>query len=295
MTDPAGSIADRVERAIGVRPSLLTPLAGGCVADVRRADLPSGESVVVKTDDRASPTLEIEGRMLRFLRRRSSLPVPAVIHAEPSLLVLEHVENDGTISSRASEQRHAAELLGAMHSIRPDPPHERSFGFVEDTLIGPLAQPNAWRPSWIGFFRERRLLAMTREAEQGGSLPASVGARLRRFAERLDDLLIEPESPSLVHGDAGGGNILVREGRVAAFIDPAISFSHPEIELAFGTLFGTFSDPFFGAYSEIRPIAPGFHERRRDVYNLYPLLVHVRLFGGGYLAQVDAILRRFGA
>ena len=91
-----------------------------------------------------------------------------------------------------------------------------------------------------------------------------------------------------------GGNILVEGGRVAAFIDPAISYSHAEVELAFGTLFGTFTERFFDAYRSARPIDDGFFEARRDLYNLYPLLVHARLFGAGYLAQIDATLRRFG-
>ncbi len=78
------------------------------------------------------------------------------------------------------------------------------------------------------------------------------------------------------------------------FVDPAIYYAHPEIELAFTTLFGTFERPFFDRYHELRPIAPGFFEERRDIYNLYPLLVHVRLFGGSYVSSVERTLRQFG-
>ena len=76
---------------------------------------------------------------------------------------------------------------------------------------------------------------------------------------------------------------------------PAIYFADAEIELAFATLFNTFGDSFFARYSERRPLRPGFFEERRDLYNLYPLLVHVRLFGGGYVGAVERILDRFGA
>lgn len=295
MNTGDAQLALRLEREVGERPTRVSALAGGCVADVRLAEFPSGLRAVVKLDDRVAPTLDIEAMMLDDLRTRSDLPVPRTISAEPSMLVLEHIENDGTISSRASEQEHAASLLGALHGVRPAPPNDRPFGYERDTLIGPLAQRNGWGGSWVEFFRERRLLAMTDEALRAGALPSSLASRLREFAERrLGDLIDEPDAPSLVHGDAWAGNILVRDGRVAAFIDPALSYSHPEIELAFGTLFGTFGDRFFGAYRERRPIAPGFFEVRREVYNLYPLLVHVRLFGGGYVSQVDAIIRRFG-
>jgi fructosamine-3-kinase len=136
---------------------------------------------------------------------------------------------------------------------------------------------------------------MVREAQRAGKAPEELATRVERFAnERLPGLIGEPERPSLLHGDAWGGNILVREGRVAAFVDPAVYFGHAEVELAFGTLFGTFGDEFFAAYRARRAMQPGFLEVRRDIYNLYPLLVHVRLFGGGYVSQVDATLRRFG-
>jgi fructosamine-3-kinase len=86
----------------------------------------------------------------------------------------------------------------------------------------------------------------------------------------------------------------VRRGRIAGLVDPAIYCGHPEIELAFATLFGTFGAGFFAAYADRLPLEPGFHEERREIYNLYPRLVHVRLFGSGYLAGIDATLRNSG-
>ena len=90
------------------------------------------------------------------------------------------------------------------------------------------------------------------------------------------------------------GNVLCQNGRIGGFVDPAIYYADPEIELAFATLFNTFDRPFFDRYTEIRPISPGFFEERRHIYNLYPLLVHVRLFGGSYVNSVDGVLQRFG-
>lgn len=88
--------------------------------------------------------------------------------------------------------------------------------------------------------------------------------------------------------------MLCKEGRIAAFVDPAIYHADPAIELAFSTLFGTFCDPLFNRHEEHHPLAPGFFEERCDLCNLYPLLVHVRLFGGSYLARVEQTLQRFG-
>ncbi len=114
------------------------------------------------------------------------------------------------------------------------------------------------------------------------------------MAARIGDYLIEPAHPSLLHGDLWTGNVLVRQGRIAGLVDPAISCGHPEIELAFTTLFGTFGRSFFAAYESVLPLEPGFHEVRSDLYNLYPRLVHVRLFGAGYLGGIEQTLARLG-
>jgi len=108
------------------------------------------------------------------------------------------------------------------------------------------------------------------------------------------DALEAPSQPALIHGDCWSGNVLVKTGRIAGFIDPAIHWAHPEIELAFGTLFGPLGEAFFARYRDMAPLAPGFFEARRDLYNLYPLLVHVQLFGGGYVNSVAQTLEKFG-
>lgn len=285
MTAP--SLESRIEQALGLRPAGQRSLAGGCVGDVRLIEFDSGDRVVAKVDPRAGGQLEIEARMLRFLRERTATPVPEVLHSEQGLLLMEFVE--GSSSPGAEAERHAAEILAALHDIPAD-----AFGFDFDTLIGGLPQPNGWMPDWRAFFGERRLRFMAREARRAGRLPEDLDKRVSAAAERLDDILEPPDSPSLVHGDVWSGNVLTSGGRVTALLDPALYFAHPEVELAFITLFGTFGDAFFERYQTLRPITPGFFERRRDVYNLFPLLVHVRLFGGGYVASLDATLRRIG-
>jgi fructosamine-3-kinase len=135
---------------------------------------------------------------------------------------------------------------------------------------------------------------MARAALAAGALPAAAMARIERLAGRIEEFLPRRSTPSLIHGDLWGGNVLCGRGRIASFIDPAIYFADAEIELAFATLFGTFGEPFFARYRERRPIAPGFFEERRALYNLYPLMIHVRLFGGNYVGQVESALERLG-
>ncbi len=282
--DPA--LAAAVERAAGSPPLRLSPLSGGCIAEIHRVHLASGGSVVAKL---AGPgeSLELEAYMLRYLAERTALPVPAVLLAEERLMVMEFVETSGGLGAGA--ETHAAELLAGLHAIAAP-----RYGHERDTLIGPLPQPNPEDESWLAFFRDHRLLYMAREALAAGRLSASLMGRIEALAGRLERWIDEPAHASLIHGDMWGGNVLVRAGRIAAFVDPAIYHADAEIELAFATLFATFGEAFFARYGEIRPLRPGFFEARRDLYNLYPLLVHTRLFGGGYAGQVDAILRRFG-
>jgi fructosamine-3-kinase len=281
---PAARRAVAVAAGAGI--ARTAALSGGCIGDVWRVDLTDGRRLVSKT---AGPdgTLDIEGYMLDYLARTRTVPVPGVVHAEPGLLVMEYVETSGRLDGAAQEN--AADLLAALHGITAD-----AYGHERDTLIGPLPQPNPWTDSWVDFFRDQRLLYMGRLALDNGSLPKDTYARLESFcATKLDTYIEEPERPSLIHGDMWGGNVLCRDGRIAGFVDPAIYHADPEIELAFATLFGTYGDPFFRRYNEHRPLRPGFFEARRDLYNLYPLLVHTRLFGGHYASQVDGILRRF--
>lgn len=275
----------RIEHLAGARVKSRTPLSGGCVGQVYRLGLATGASIVAKVGAPGGG-LAIEGYMLTTLAARSRLPVPAVIYADDHLLLMSHVEAGDALGPAA--QTHAAELLAELHALSAE-----RYGLERDTVIGGLRQPNPWTARWLDFFRDQRLLYMARQALDAGKLPARLMGMVERFAGRLEGLIEEPEAPSLIHGDLWGGNILCRKGRIAAFVDPAIYYADAEIELAFSTLFSTFGEPFFRRYRELRPIRPGFFEARRDLYNLYPLLVHVRLFGGGYVASVETILRRF--
>ncbi len=262
------------------------PLSGGCVGDVALVELANGGKLVAKLGG-ADSGLAREGFMLRYLAERSSLPVPEVLHGDDNLLLMEYRPSGDRIDGSA--ERHAADLVATLHEISGP-----SFGFECDTVIGGLPQPNPPAQSWLEFFRDQRLLDMGRRAMQTGRLPESVMARLECMAAKLDNWIEEPARPSLIHGDMWGGNVLVRDGRITGFIDPAIYFADPEIELAFTTLFATFGDTFFARYQEHRPMHPGFFEARRDLYNLYPLLVHVHLFGGSYVNSVARTLTRFG-
>ena len=275
----------RIEAATGKTVVRVSPLGGGCVGDVFKIDLAGGDKIVAKIAD-ANGKLALEGFMLGVLKK-AGLPVPEVIRADDDLLLMSWIDGGDAIDESA--QIHAADLLAALHGRT-----QADFGFDRATLIGGLDQPNPRTASWRSFFRDHRLLYMAGEARRVGNLPARAMARIETLAARIERWIEEPPAPSLIHGDMWGGNVLVKGGRIAGFVDPAIHYADAEIELAFSTLFSTFGDAFFRRYAEHRPIRPGFFEERRDLLNLYPLLVHVRLFGGAYVQSVERTLAKFG-
>jgi fructosamine-3-kinase len=282
-------VKERLEAGLGARVTALAAMPVGFGLAGFKVDLADGRKLAVKARQASARVdLRLEGYMLGELARHSALPVPAVHLCEPDLLVMDFIETDGG-GITPQVERHAAELIAALHAA----PHP-SFGYERDTLIGPLPQPNPQLDRWIPFFRDHRLLAMARAVQAEGTLPAKLLMRLERLAERLDTYLTEPRHPSLLHGDLWTGNVLVRGQRIAGFVDPAIYCGHPEIELAFTTMFGTFGRAFFEAYQALLPLEPGFHELRSGLYKLYPTLVHVRLFGSAYLPPIERTLAQLG-
>jgi fructosamine-3-kinase len=279
-------IAAGVEVSLDGRLKSARPMGGGCIGEVYRVELEDGTPLVAKVDRGGGAHLDREAYMLRYLREKSELPVPEVYHGSETLLLMDFVEGSSRFSAGA--ERHAAELLAGLHDITAD-----AYGHERDTLIGSLDQPNPWTRDWATFFREQRLLYIANVAHEAGRLPGEDLRRIEGLAGRMEDLIEEPNPPALIHGDVWSANVLARGDRITAFLDPALYYADPEIELSFINLFDSFGAAFFERYGEIRGIDGRFYETRRDLYTLYPLLVHVYFFGGGYLGSVRNVLARF--
>lgn len=191
-------------------------------------------------------------------------PVPQVFSASEHRLEMEWVTGSADW-----------ELLGAtlagVHRHLSD-----RFGYRRDNVIGPLPQANPWTDSWPEFFVEHRIRPHL------GDLPSELGRRLDRLCRVvIPELLEHDQVPSLIHGDLWAGNIV--DG--AYLIDPAVCYADRELELAFMALFGGIPEAMWRGYEDAWPLDPGW-EQRRPILQLYHLLVHVRLFGGGYVALV---------
>ena len=176
--------------------------------------------------------------------------------------------------------------LGALH--RAEPP---GFGLPYRNLIARLWQDNRPCATWPDFYWARRLEPMLRRAEEAGLADAALRRDFERLAARLPERCGPAEPPARLHGDLWSGNLLVDEAGAPVLVDPAVYGGHREIDLAMMRLFGGFGPRVFEAYAEAWPLAPGW-EDRIPLYQLYPLLVHVSLFGGSYLGSVRQALRR---
>jgi fructosamine-3-kinase len=272
-----------IEQYLKGKIASLAPLSAANNAHIYRVAVKDRAPCVVKVAERG---LDVEAYMLNYLKEKSKLPVPVVYYSNEHLIIMEFIESHHGLDEAAG--RHAAELLAELHKIHAD-----SYGLERDTLIGFLKQPNTPNKDWVSFFAEHRLLYMAGEALKENKIDKNFMKQVEKLAGKLSKYIKNPNPPSLIHGDIWGGNILSARGKIVAFLDPAIYYADPEIELAFIRLLNTFSDGFFARYNDINPIKPGFFEERADIYSLYPLLVHARLFGASYARKAQKILDKF--
>jgi len=282
----AVDVAAVVGANLGSRPVEVTELDGGEVGRVRRVELADGRTAVLKTGE---TPLSVEASMLRYLADETDLPVPAVYAATDEFLLLEYVAGEDDAAVTPAVERDLAAHLASLHDVTAE-----RFGFPFDTLSGPLTQRNPWTDSWVEFYRDQRLMPVADEARESGRLGLTDYERVGSLAADLPDLIDEPESPSLVHGDVWRGNLVLDGERIAAFLDPAVYYGHHEVELAYVDWTGVGGETFFEAYRRHRGVATGFFETRRDVYALYPVLEHVWYFGRSYHDDLDRLLSRLG-
>lgn len=169
--------------------------------------------------------------------------------------------------------------------------HSAQFGLGTDNYIASLHQKNHQFDLWTDFYIEQRLEPMLGQAYFDRLIPLDFLKKFQAIYPKLESLFPK-EKPALLHGDLWSGNVICDSEGKPCLIDPAIYFGHREMDLAFSRLFGGFDNRFYEAYESIIPLEPGF-ESRMGIYNLYPLLVHLNLFGTAYLPGIEKILQRF--
>ena len=260
--------AQRVAELTGAQEERLERLSGGDLSEVLLIRRPDGRCTVAK----GGAAVATEAAMLRAIGG-AGIPVPRVEGEHGSVLLLEHVTNDAVFSPKAW-----AEIGAALRRL-----HDRSadtYGWPIDYRIGTVELDNRQGTDWPAFWGKQRLVSTA------ALLDRPWRERVEALARRLGDLLPAAPPAAHLHGDLWSGNILVSEGRLAALIDPACYHGHAEVDLAMLTLFDTPPGEFWEAYGAPEP---GWRERR-GVYQLFPALLHLRLFGASYAPMVDRLL-----
>jgi protein-ribulosamine 3-kinase len=228
---------------------------------------------------------EAEFAGLMEMASAQALRVPAAIAAgstaDHAFLVLENIEFGA--SSKASE-RLLGQQLARLHAVK-----QPYFGWHRDNTIGSTRQSNGQYNDWLSFWRERRLgfqLKLAASNGYGGRLQASGERLLGDLAALFDSYAPEP---SLLHGDLWAGNAAVDRQGLPVIFDPACYYGDREADLAMTELFGGFGRDFYAAYREAWPLDQGYSVRK-TLYNLYHILNHLNLFGGGYLRQAESMM-----
>jgi fructosamine-3-kinase len=292
MVEDARSVEEAIQQLFGTEVEIVRSrgVSGGCIANGSRLELSNGQSLFAKQSESLPPRMfaaEALGLTAMQSERGPRVPRPLAVNTgtQSAFIIMEWIE-----SGRPGAGFHEkfGRMLARMHQSLVG---ER-FGFESDNYVGSTEQQNRWAGTWCEFFATRRIGFQTRLARDRGRVDSVLSKSIDSIINRMDTLLTEPECPALLHGDLWGGNYLCDDTGEPVLIDPAVYYGHPEADLAMTELFGGFNPAFYGAYGNELPLHPGY-KQRRDLYNLYHMLNHLNIFGGGYLGSVQAIVSHY--
>ena len=292
-TSLAGALVDLFGTSVAITQT--DRLSGGDINKAYGLTLNTGDHVFMKAnakDNAAFFTAEAAG--LQAIAATNTIGTPKILctgtddgeEVGYSFLLLGFIKTTG---KRKDYWETFARELAAMHKADTSSITE-DFGFYQDNFIGAGEQKNTPSSKWIDFYRDCRLAPQFCRADS--YFTTEDRTKITKLLSRLEDFLVEPETPSLLHGDLWSGNVMCGPDGKAMLIDPACYVGHREADLAMTELFGGFPPEFYRAYCEAVPLQPGYEERR-DLYNLYQLLNHLNLFGPTYLGPVLSIVSEY--
>jgi len=280
-------ILHALQQELGWQVHEAKPLGGGCIHHAHRITCQQGTFFLKWNSLGHAHLFEVEAKGLELLGSTACLYVPQVLHAgqtsEKAFLVLEFIQSGPKAPDYWQQLGRGLACLHAHSSPL--------YGLPYDNYIGSLPQSNRQHSSWPDFFVAERLAPMLKLARQKGHIDERLQQQFEKLFRKMPELIAE-EKPALIHGDLWGGNLMIGPRGEPVVFDPAVYYAHREIELAFMNLFDRQPPVFYEAYQEVLPLQPGWRERF-DLYNLYPLLVHVNLFGSGYLNGVRTAMRKY--
>lgn len=264
----------------------VSALSGGDINQAYRVETTEKQYVVKVNSASEFPSMfSKEARGLQLLQAAVRTPQVIEVFYEQNdqFLILEFIEQ-----ATATNQfwQNFGESLAKLHQMK-----NQQFGLDHDNFIGSLIQINDLMSSWLDFFIQKRIEPMIRLGLDSGLLARANILKFNRFFKVLPNLLPENQV-SLLHGDLWSGNLMCDADQKAVYIDPAVYFGHREVDIAMTKMFGGFNEFYLDVYQEIYPLENGWSDRL-DIYNLYPRLVHLNLFGVSYLSGINSVLNRY--
>jgi len=283
-------ISDYLSAALGRQVSIYskTPLSGGDINSVFKLTTNQGEFCLKQNERSRFPKmLKKEAHGLSELLEKSSFQIPKVLASfeddQSQFLVMEYVAS-GRKSAVFWEDFGCK--LAEMHQQSAD-----QFGWVEDNYIGSLNQSNKRHSNWETFYAEERILPQVQMAFDSHKIDSQFVRASEQLCTKFNDFF-PTESPALLHGDLWSGNFMVNSDGMPVLIDPAVYYGHREMDLGMMHLFGGFSEILFETYNDQFPLEHNWKERI-PLTQLYPLLVHVNLFGGSYVQSARSVIQRY--
>lgn len=295
--DINSALSTLAARPITLNECTKTPLAGGCISQAWTISHPDLETMVYKENhgvpDNFFPA-EAQGLLMLAETSVPALHIPQVYAVLPEGILMEylHTATPASASTRA-HSRTFGRALALFHKQSAEQPPAPCYGLEQDNYLGLTPQPNSPSENWAAFFAEHRLARQLSLAEDTHRATPAISRGIEKLIDRLETLIPDHPSPSLLHGDLWGGNymtITLADTVQTAIIDPAVYRGHYEADLAMTALFGGFDDSFYQGYAEITPFEKEY-DLRREIYNLYHLLNHLNLFGSGYISSIMASFR----
>lgn len=261
-------------------------LSGGCINDCYVVDASSGSYFIkYNLTDKFPGMFDAEEKGLELLRNADCIYIPEVIYNGEadiySFLALEFVE-----SGQQTENfwENFGKNMAKLHRVS-----ETFFGLDHDNYIGSLPQKNKKHSTWSEFVATERFQPLVQQSFDLGLLSREDIKAFEILSGKIGNIIPE-EKPALLHGDLWSGNFITNSIGEVCLIDPAVYFGHREMDIAMTKLFGGFSPAFYRSYNDEKPLEKGW-EKRVEINQLYPLLVHLILFGASYAAQIRHILK----
>ena len=265
------------------------PVSGGSINQTFQLKLTNNKRVFCKINSASKfPHLfEREKEGLALIQKPEVIRTPKIsahfVAEEQQVLLMEWIDEG---PKNAGFWKKFGEQLAALHKITND-----YFGLGQDNFMGSVTQFNTPSKDWVNFFTECRLKPLLQQCLAANLLTAKHVVLFEGIFVRLPDLFTE-EKPALLHGDIWSGNFMCNQHSEPVLIDPAVYFGHRSMDLAMTTLFGGFDKGFYEAYHYYFPVPPNYKEQW-EVCNLYPLLIHLLLFGRSYLNGIETTLKKY--